>query len=52
MTDFAAAPHAAAPGTLARLLETDLDRGLDTAEAASRLTRYGPNRPSEIGRPP
>ena len=48
----AAAPHAAATGDLVRLLQTDLDRGLDDAEAARRLARYGPNRPSQAGRPP
>jgi P-type Ca2+ transporter type 2C len=46
------APHASAVNDLALALATDLRRGLREAEAANRLTRYGPNRPREASRPP
>jgi P-type Ca2+ transporter type 2C len=46
------APHALAPGEVAGELGSDLARGLDEAEAARRLLRYGPNRPRAVTRPP
>ena len=44
--------HALTPDALASELRTDLERGLDAAEAERRLAEYGPNRPSEPRRPP
>jgi Ca2+-transporting ATPase len=44
--------HALGAGEVARALETDAAAGLRSAEAAARLARYGPNRPSEPRRPP
>ena len=35
--------HTLAPDEVAQHLETDLEKGLAAAEAADRLTRYGPN---------
>ncbi|HEY6960383.1 MAG TPA: cation-transporting P-type ATPase [Gaiellaceae bacterium] len=43
--------HASAPVAVAAELAADLDRGLDDAEAARRLTLYGPNAPQEIAHP-
>ena len=45
-------PHALERAELARLLETDPDRGLTSIEAARRLERFGPNRPRRVRRPP
>ena len=36
--------HAASVAEVARVFETDLERGLPVAEAAARLRRHGPNR--------
>ena len=47
-----AAPHALERGELARALKTDPERGLDPADAAERLIRFGPNRPRRVRRPP
>jgi P-type Ca2+ transporter type 2C len=46
------APHASPADDLARALGTDLRRGLEKTEAATRLALYGPNRPREVSRPP
>jgi Ca2+-transporting ATPase len=52
MAEVSLAPHALEPVQLARALEADLERGLDAAEVARRLERYGPNRPRRVRRPP
>jgi calcium-translocating P-type ATPase len=44
--------HSLHPGAVAGALGTDVERGLTTAEAASRLERFGPNRPAPPRRPP
>ena len=48
----AADPYALDPEEVASDLGSDLTRGLEDAEAASRLVRYGPNRPHSVTRPP
>jgi calcium-translocating P-type ATPase len=44
--------HALDVSAVADALAADLDRGLDSAEAAARLARFGPNRPRPQRRPP
>jgi magnesium-transporting ATPase (P-type) len=46
------AAHALPVGEVAGALETDLEAGLTAAEAATRLARFGPNRPHRPRRPP
>ena len=46
------AAHSLSPPHLAAALETDLEHGLSSADAAARLVLYGPNRPRQARRRP